>query len=660
VARKTPLTATTTLAPQDAQLAYTSDPVRITDSDWTALSYDLYQSINASLGERGALEQNLKDWLDLYEMRVDLTGWPWQNASNIFVPVIPAQLNTVLAYITGKVFVPRFYIVSGNTADSALEAPNVERYYNAELVRQRGQTTWFDEHITWIHESFRDGTSIMEVLWRRTIAKRKVVSFEPELSSKGVPVLNPEDGKPKFKRNVKEVEVVEYDDVELQPVLLRDFLLIPSEAVSIEQAVGVARCLWLYEDTLQEMIKEGTLDADEVEKALNYVQDGSSSDVASDRQGSYDKTAGDQINPGLNQGSQTSRFFANRGPIKVWRIHTRQYDMNRDGIAEENIFWLHELSQRMLGWKPYEYIAPGRPFFAFSPDPRPDRFYGYSLVERLAPIQAEINGMFNQRNNLIDLMLNPPLMYVRGSIINDKNEKWGPGVKWEVERPDAISFLQFPNLPLSSFQNESLLDNYVDKLTGISAPAMGQQSSGRRSAREIGVQVAATTTRNDLVAMRLRIVCRAILNFIHKLKLQYMNEDPSFIDAQEKLTIPRQIMAKDYQLDIAGSSDPLDASSRRQEMLGAMQLLMGVPWIGQDREKSFALVRKVADTFNWPDAIAIIGTADEAKQAKQQMAEKQQKDEEFGKMLEVAKATSGKGGGGGGKMKLPPKAGMQR
>jgi hypothetical protein len=649
------------MAPKEAAVSFTSDPIRINPNDWTALSYDLYQSINASLGERGALEQNLKDWLDLYEMEVGTLNSPWENASNLFIPLIPAQLNAALSYITGKVFVPRFYIVSGNTADSATDAHQVERYYNAELTRQRGQTTWFDQHITWVHESLRDGTSIMEILWRRTVKKRKVVTFDPKVSSKGVPVLKP-DGTPQHERKVHEVDVIEYDDVELKPVLLRDFLLIPAEAFSVEDAVGVARCCWLYEAELREMIEDGVLSEEEVERALDYVPLGSTSDIASDRQSPYDKTIGDQINPGLAQGEQTSRFFANRGPIKVWRIHTRQYDMNRDGLPEENIFWLHELSQRMLGWTPYEYIAPGRPFFAFSPDPRPDRFYGYSLVERLASSQAEVNAMFNQRNNLLDLMMNPPLLYQKGEELDDVNQKWGPGVRWAVSQKDAVSFLQFPQLPLTSFQNEALLTSYVDKLTGVSAPALGAQSSGRRSATESKIQAAATTTRNDLVALRLRVVCRAILNFIHILKLQYVSDDPSFSDQGQKLTLPREVLGKDYQLDIAGSADPLDASTRRQEMLGAFQQLMQVPWIGQDREKSFALVRKMADTYNWPDAIDIIGTAEEAKQEKQQMAKQAQDDKQFQKQLEVAKVTKGQGGSPHqqGNQRPPPKAQMQR
>ena len=631
------LESKTTAAPQDAEIAYTSGNMRFSREDWQVLSNDVYQSINASLSERSALEQNLKDWTDLYEMRVDETDWPWVDASNVFIPVIPAQLDTAVAYILGKVFVPRFYIVTGNTPEATQSAHDVERYYNAELVRQRGHTTWYDQYMSWLHLAFRDGTSIMEVLWRKTTTKRKVVTFVPE-DNDGVPVIDMNTGKPKMTRKIDEVETVDYDDCELQPLLLKDFLLIPAEATSIEQAVGVARALWLYESDLMAMAKtsknpDGILDPYWIEYALNYVPTGTS-DVASDRQGSEDKQIGSQLVPGLAQGAQTSKYFANRGPIKVWRVHTKQYDLNGDHVAEENIFFLHELSQMLLGVTDYEYIVPSRPFFSFSPYPRPDRFYGYSICERLAPIQAEVNAMYNARNNLIDLMLTPPLLYQAGDELNDQEQSWGPGVKWEVTDPQkSVKWMEFPQVPLASFQNETLLNSYVDKLTGAAAPAMGAQSSGRRTASEIKTQMASTTTRNDAVALRLRIVCRAIFNFVHKLKLQYISEDPDFSAEGNKFVIPKEILAKDYQLDIAGSSDPLDVSTRRQENMSLFELLMNIPFIQQDQMKSYNVVRMMLESFNRPDVAQMIGTEEEAQQRQQQMEQAQQKQDQMNQML---------------------------
>jgi hypothetical protein len=637
---KRKLTSKTTSTPQ-APAAYTIGGVSLNRDDWEQLSNDLWQGVNASLSSREALEQNLKDWTDLYDMKVEDTDHPWPGASNVFIPIIPAQLDALFSYISSKVFVPRFYIVTGNTEDAAATAHDVERYYNAELVRQRGHTTWYDQYLTWLHLALRDGTSVMEVMWRRTETKRKVITFQPQKDASGVPILDMNTGKPKTDRSINDVTTVDYDDVELQPLLLRDFLLIPDEAESIEAAVGVARALFLYEDQLMAMVREGTLDEYWVNFALDYVPNGNN-DFASDRQGSLDRNITEELNIGLGQGAQTSKFFRNRGPIKIWRVHSRQYDMNLDGVPEENVFYIHERSQRLLGFDNYKYIVPSRPYFSFSPMPRPNRFYGYSLCERIAPIQAEVNSMYNARNNLIDLMLSPPLLYKDGDELDNNEQMWAPAARWAVTDPmTSVKFMQFDQVPLASFQNESLLNSYVDKMTGQAAPQLGGQSSGKRSATEMRQQAASTTTRNDTIALRLRIVCRTILNFIHALKLQYLPDDPSYSSEGTIYTLPREVLAKDYQLDIAGSSDPLDSMERRRDNMGLGQMLLGVPWIAQDQGKSYNVVRMMLESFNRPDVTQLIGTEQEAQQRGLQQAQAAQKQQEFQQQLQMMQAMHG-------------------
>jgi len=652
--RKKPLTKSTTQAPSGALVSYTTNAKKhLSPDEWGLISNDLWQGINGTLSERATLEQNLQDWTDLYEMRVTQNNWPWENASNVFIPVIPAQLDTAVAYIIGKVFVPRFYIVTGNTPDAAKTAHDVERYYNAELVRQRGTTTWYEQYLRWLHLAFRDGTAIMAVKWRKTKKRRKAVSFEPATDEDGVPVIDMNTGRPKMQRKVQDVEEMEYNDVELKPVMLKDFVFIPAEAPSVDDAVAVAEAHWLYESELMAMVEAAKdpnsslrFSAEEVEKALYYDQYGTS-EVTSDRQGTYDKTAGDQVQPGIAQGAQTSKFFANRGPMKVWEIHSRQYDMDQDGEVEENIFWLHELSQRMLGWMPEESVEPGRPYYTFCPYPRPDSPLGFALPERLAGIQAETNAMWNGRNNLFDLILSPPILYNVNEDVEDNEQQWGPAQRWPVTSiTDSIKFFEVPAVPLEHFQNEQLLHSYTNELTGVSQPIMGGQSSGRRTATEMKQMAASTTTRNDLIAMRLRIVCRAILNRVHHLKLQYLDNDPDFADQAtgEKFTLPREVLAKDYQLDISGSADPVDVATRRQENLALFELLMQVPFIAQDQVKQYNLVKLITDSFNLPGAIELIGTEEDAEK-RQQEAEQQQQQmmaaQKIGMMLGGGKPPGG-------------------
>lgn len=623
--------SSTTPQPEPARIAYVQTHRRLSKDEQQQLSIDLLNGVNAALSARKDLEANLQDWMNLYDMVLaqEAATEPWPDASNVFIPIVPSQLDTSLAYIVARTLVPRFYIMSGFTDQAQQSAYLVERYYNAEFVRQRGPNTWYDRHVTWLHLGLRDGTAIMRAVWKRKKTKRNVVMYQPRMVN-GVPVIDQSVSPPKpaYDKIVKQIEVTDYDDVDLTPIALKDFFILPNEAYSIEEAVACGVTLWLYEADLEEMRQEraregsGEFYPEAIERALSYVQSGVTSDVSSDPQGSQDKTAGGQIAIGINQGSQVSPFFKNRGPIKVHEIHSRQYDMIGNSPPQENIFYFHWQSQTLLGWMPYEYLTQERPFFAFSPNPRPDRFYGYSMVERLAVLQGEINKMYNDRNNAIDLRLNPPRVKPAGMDWHDNSDGWAPGAEWEGE--GEIKVVQLGDIPIASYQQESLTKSYVTDVTGQNQPALGAQSSGRRTATENKIQAAATGTRNDLVAIRFRIACRALINFIHRLKLQYLEDDPTVQSGNQLFTLPREVLALDYRLDVSGATDPVDAASRLNQDIGLYQLLTTNPLVASNPMHLYAITRMVLEAAGRADISTLIGTEQDVQQmvqAQQQAAQ---------------------------------------
>jgi hypothetical protein len=365
---------------------------------------------------------------------------------------------------------------------------------------------------------------------------------------------------------------------------------------------------------------------EQVERALSYVDNGTTDDVASDRQGYYDKTVGGQIQVGSAQGSQTSKFFKERGPIKVFRIHSRQYDLDGDDVCEENIFYYHDRTQMLLGWMPYEYLTDERPIFEFSQAPRPMEATGYSFPLRLGVLAAEISKMYNDRNNAVDIKTSPPRIVRAGAKMDTNHNQYGPDVEWEGE-PDAVTFLQTPEIPVASFQQETLTKQYVTELTGQNQPSMGAQSSGRRTATENRIQSAANGTRNDLIVMRFRVACRALINFTHRRKLQYMPDgDIQKSDGGGPFTISKEILSQDYRIDVSGASDPLDAATRLSQDMGIFEMLSKDPMIMSDPVKHYYLLRKILEDAGTQNIEQIIGTADEAmqmKQAQQQQAQQQ-------------------------------------
>jgi len=636
VADKDRIINTYTIQPDDPAIKYASPKRNLSKTERGLIEVDVMNTMQAAISARAAFDRNLDDWDKLYEMQLDpVNNEPWPDASNVFIPIIPSQLDTSQAYIVVRTLVPRFIIVSGNTPEAQDSAYLVERYYNAELVRQRGSETWYQELESWLKKSFHGGVAVMEALWVRKKTKRMVRMKQP-MMHEDVPVINEDTGEPRYEYIERQITETLIDDVRLKALKAKDFGVVPVSSETINTAIAVWRKEWFYESELLEMCvpnEDGvpTLWRDVVDDILAYVEDGATDDVTSDRQGDYDKSAARQLELGMAQGSNTSKFFKNRGPVLIYRVHSRQYDMDGDGIPEENIFYYHDKSQRLVGWMPYDYPNPHeRPFFTFAWCPRNDQFPGISFIERLTALNAQINKENNDRNNAIDIRLTPPLFLPSGTELYNSKGQWGPGVMYEgTSKPE---FLNLGEMTMYSVEAETMHNQYVTQITGNGLPQMGSQSSGKRTATENKQQAQATGTRNDLVAVRFRIACRALFNFIHRLKVNFLpnNTSTTFGDTSGKtFVLPTEVLELDYRIDISGATDPVDAQSRLNQDMGIYQMVMQAPLVQMDPMKQYAFLRKVLEAAGYTDIDKLIGTeqdmmkqmqAMQAQQAQQQQA----------------------------------------
>jgi hypothetical protein len=611
--------------------------LRLTPSQWTALENDLRASTEAGLAGRADFERNLNDWNDLYEMKAAPTDFPFVGAANIFVPLIPTQVESLLAYIASKVLVPHFYLVTGNTAEAASFAPLVERYYKDQFRRQRGDSTWFQAILRWLHLSLRDGTAYMEAVWkyRKGSYKLKTRNMRTEPGPPGPdgqpgppqPALG-EDGQPQYDEGEETVDDI-FNDVELRPRAARDLILVPSTARSVNEALDAIAVDYMYEDQLMELVEAGVLDADCVEDALNNVSSGAT-ELGSSRQptGAFD--AGGQLQTGVGIGTQTSEFFKNRGPIEIYRHHTRAYSLDGGKHVQEIIAWEHAPTGRMLGWRPYEYMVnlggPStvvRPFFTFSCLERPNEALGFGIPERLAGTNNEMNAQRNQRLNEGTLRIAPPFWKNANANIDDDNFSWGPNQSITSDSFEDVRRYELPQLQQEAFIEESILHQDANEYTGLSQIAAAARDK-RMSAAEAKQNAALTSVRLDLICMNFRFANRTLINFVHQLKKLFTTDTQTFTANGQTLTLPPEIFKYDFSIDITGASDPIDASSRRQEELGAYEVFMKDPDIATNPMRRFYLRRKLANTFDWADVDQVIGTEKDAmQQAQAQQAQAQ-------------------------------------
>ncbi len=595
---------------------------------WNALSTALYSTYDAAISDREDLDRNLTLWNNFYEMRRAPRNWPWKNASNIVPLTIPTQLDTMLANIVLAVYaIQRFYVVNGNTPQAANNQHDVEQYLNAELTRPRRGKSWLMQHVESLFAALRDGNGITEILYRREMAKHRVAIVErlkdPET---GIEILDPSTGKPIVRTTTEDAVLPIYDDADLSTVELRDFGVIPAWQTDIDKAAAVWRRAYMDSTELRAMVKgvgnpDGPLEGSAVEYAISYVANGES-ELKLARQGYSTYTIAGQIQIGSEEGAIAQPELQQHiGPLEIIRLHSRQFFG-----GDEYVFWLHPQSQTCLGYQRYQYWHGQRPFSVKTPLARINRFYGLSLIERIAPNVVEAAANKNRRNDFLDQRTLPPMYELDGAKLLTKNNAWGPDARWKLPSKDAVGFVPLPDVAalLAGREEEAMLLEEIEEFTGNSAPMLGAPSSGRPTAKGIQASIARASVRHNFVAMNVRDADARTLHQIIQLKIQYGPDVAESTTSQggqpEKLSIPKEVLADDYTYTIAGTGGPLDKSTRAQEMQALYSILIANPIIGQDPVKIWAVTRMLLEEYNRADILALIGTRDEAEQQKKAMA----------------------------------------
>jgi len=622
------------IQPDSANVSFdTGIPSKLSERQWTALSIDLYNTVNSITGARQAFNTNLQSYADTYDLIASEAAgeFPWPGASNIRLPYTSSQLENLVARVLGEVTSHgRLFLASGNTPQACESQGVVEAFYNAEARRRRADgKAYFDKYEEWLQAGLRDGTGVLEQMWARERVRREVQVPVPAMNpATGEPIID-ESGKPIVTYETQDMDIYRKDYAQYTVVPLKEFYLVPNEARSIEDAAAVMRVEWLYETDLDARCRKGFFDSMECERALQYVTLGQT-DVARDPQGNYDKQASRQLDIGPGQGPLTSEFFKNRGPLKVWRIHSRQYDMNGDGIPEENVFWLSWANQRLLGFMPYNYSSGIRPFFLFTPFPRVAEAYGYSLIERLAGVQQSIDANNKARNDQLSLKMAPGVKIRKGSpVLNAKGQgAYRPNATYEVENTsntdgDMVMF-DLGDVPVQSYQEEQLFKQYGNEYTGQDALSLGGQSSGRRPATEIRQRQMSASIRTSLIAAHFRGAMDQVVNFNHQLNRQYMGTPETVLmqggGQAQVFTVTPEMLMQDYTITVAGSTDPIDATSRNNEMMALFQLAMSVPYIQQNPKLSYEWIKTLVEQRGLRNVQQLIGTPEDAVQFMQQMA----------------------------------------
>ena len=604
-----------------------SKPIPKLDNDqWGSVAETVMQLVEINRGNRSAMNRGLNRNIAMYEMRLKERDAPYRNPSNLCTPVVAAAVDEITSRIVGTVIQPRTITVRGNNPQAAQNAHLVEQFLNNE-ADERG---WWDTADTCVHLNARDGTSFAWINWDLSTHDQVYFVEQPQTDENGQPVVG-EDGEPVMQRVRQSATFVDFDAPRWEPVDLDDFLMIPNYARTVDDADAVCIKTWPNEHKADAFVKAGIWDADQTERAFQYVNT-AQGELSRDPDGYYEYTIGGRLDVVDVSVSAPTGIRMSRGPLQVWVVITNLFDLDGDGHFEENIIWVHQHSRLMLGYAPYEYHR-GRNIFPLSFWPRPDLLYGFAVGDRLGSSQDEKNALRNGRLDYVDKVVNPLPYKTDGATIEEDQQKTGFNTYIKVNTKDDYGYITPPPLQQDVAQEEAIIDADIAKIMASpQTPSLPSTGGGQRMSRR--QQAAADQARslaNARTMMRVRKWLLKCVKFSVGLYLQYgksqmqvtQNEDGT----PQQTPFPRELLAQDFTFGINGLGGVMDKEGRREDMLMLYDMGMKNPLVANDPKKVYMLTRQVWETFDIPEVTAILGTMEDAVQ-QAQMAQKAAQDKQ--------------------------------
>jgi len=460
--------------------------------------------IKDALQDRQEWEARHGEWDDQYHGRLPKKNFPWPGSSNLHVPLTMLGIETMKPRLVQSILggdPPIMVAMTEQTDEDRQE--RVELYLNWQARTELNYPQFVVESA---HAFLNPGTVVGKVFWKVDRKRQKYVRSFPvdtemeqillalfgqeipmdmklvsRLTWKGVLPTPAHSGPPmevklKLRTLEREIQVlVERETLkERVEVALIDPLdiLAPTKAGGdIQRMPWFAQRLWLTEDELRRKVKLGRF----VDESVQTLIEGSGPAGDDVQQDGAEVREGRDDAEGV-EGTGSSNARSEEYP--VWEVYKR-YDIDDDGFEEEVILWVSEdLPEKFLGWDYLDNVhAHGkRPFAVGRYLPLPFRFYGLSFPQIIQQLQDEINTIHNQRVDYGTIQ-NLPMYFFKGSSTHlPTTYSLKPGQGVPVDNPSTdIVVPRWQGSAAWGQQEEALLYQYFERLTGLTDLALGRQ-----------------------------------------------------------------------------------------------------------------------------------------------------------------------------------------
>lgn len=509
---------------------------------------NLYDDFKSSVSP---LHTRLEKWHKLYENHTasrENEDFPWPGSSDYQVPIIMSTVDSIHARIIKSVFeVDPIFLAKPRTPEG-VSASQKAAWYLDYWLDEMNVASQMDMVFL---NALVEGVGVARVDWVR---KRKEIPNMRNPMNMGAPL--------------QQSFVTEYDGPAIRAVSLKDFVLIPASAPSIDEAVYVGHKVYLNTEQLKDRRDAGVYF--NVTALLEKSKGDSTTNKSPHPSGLIGSSSGQSQHEEINEYEIVELY----GP----------YDFGDGSVP--TVMTFSPTQKILLRLEPYPYEYGRSPYVDFQGYPRVNFFWGRSVPEILESQQAELTALHNMRADSIMRRIAPPLLRQHGSRWDPKEEPWRPGMVIDVNDPSELIELQLSEVPNSVFAHENDILAFVERVTGMSDYFMGRSPSQGRTATEVNRVTSEGLARMDVIISRIQrggmsklawIVWWLLYQYRPFMDFFYAENTSMTINKMEMRPAPNGLMPFEF-IPQGQLSDASKEAMRQQKL---MLLQLAAPYLQQ-------------------------------------------------------------------------------
>lgn len=501
----------------------------------------LDEELRRAESDRSDYDSNIIKWRDLYDAKPqqEVKDFPWENASNLVIPVVATAVDSVLSRVVNAIFGAKRVWLARPKAVSWHELGDpVTRFLD-----------FVQDNVLKLYRVFRKmllstlkvGNGVGKLVWERRW--RKVVFMQNGTKTEEI--------------------VLTHDGPKLYNILPENFLF----SSDFLHTQDIQTCSWVAERASYTWKDLKNMELSQIFKDVDRIKE-SKETTPTDAQARAERATG--VTP------------SERTTYKVYEIWFT-YPIDEDGTLGEFVMNLEYETKTVLRFVYNFYRHQERPFHFLGYMPREDSPFSIGLAEMLEDVQDEVTTIHNQR--IDNATLANTKVFKRRRQAKVLVDSIYPGAFIDVDEHDDVTEMDL-GTEHSTLLSEELHSNSIgERRTGVSDYTVGRESSA------IGSRATATSTMaliregNKRFQMVIRDIRDVLSDIGHQVLMLYqqfapnrqvmyeiMSEDDAKI-FKEYFQLPPEQTRAAMHLSVEALSETNSKELQQQSMLQLMGIV---------------------------------------------------------------------------------------